>query len=72
MGACAGGNGGLAPEFARRVELELVHAELRALLELAPSREVFLEQHRRASSAAGRDLPYRDTLREILRRDRSG
>ena len=66
MGPCGGGFGGLAPEFAQRIELELVYAELQELLELPPSREVFVEQHRRDSERAGVRLAYRDTLTRVV------
>ena len=69
MGACGhGGIGGLSDEFARKVELELVYEELQAVLMVAPSREVFLEEHRRLSEEAGRRLPYRAVLQGILDR----
>ena len=66
MGPCGGGFGGLAPEFARRIELELVYAELRELLDLPPSREVFVEQHRRECELAGARLAYRETLTRVV------
>ena len=69
MSACGcGGCGGLSEEFAHRVELELVFGELLGLLEVPPSREVFLEEHRRRSAEAGRRLPYRAVLQGILAR----
>lgn len=69
VSACGhGGCGGLGEEFARRVELELVYGELQELLEVPPSREVFLEEHRRLSAASGRRLPYRAVLYGILER----
>ena len=69
MSACGhGGCSGLSQEFARRVELELVYAELQRLLEVAPSREVFLEEHRRRSAAEGRRLALREVLSGILSR----
>lgn len=57
MGACGAGYGGLDPAFARRIELALVHAELRDALVVAPSREVFLAEHAADTTAAGRRLP---------------
>lgn len=66
MSACGhGGCSGLSQEFARRVELEIVYTELQQLLEVPPSREVFLEEHARLSVEAGRRLPYRVVLQGI-------
>lgn len=72
MSACGSGYGSLDEAFARRVELALVHAELQERLEVAPSREVFLEEHRAATAAAGRRLPYRATLERLLRAEHGG
>ena len=66
MGACGSGYGSLDPAFADRVELELVHAELQALLPAPPSREVFREEHRRECERLGRRVPYRDVLRRLV------
>ncbi len=69
MSACGhGGCSGLSQEFARRVELELVYTELQELLEAPPSREVFLEEHRRRSAAEGRTLALREVLNGVLAR----
>jgi len=67
MGTCGAGFGGLSPEFAHHIELELVYAELQELLEPPPSREVFAEQHRRESERAGRRLACRETLTSLVR-----
>lgn len=66
MGACGAGYGSLGPEFARWVELELVYAELQESLALPPSREVFLEDHRRECARVGREQPFRRTLERLL------
>lgn len=69
MSACGhGGCSGLSQEFARRVELELVYADMQELLEVPPSRDVFLEEHRRRSAAEGRTLALREVLNGILSR----
>lgn len=69
MSACGhGGCSSLSQEFARRVELELVYADLQELLEIPPSRDVFLEEHRRRSAAEGRTLALREVLNGILGR----
>ncbi len=69
VSACGhGGCGGLSEEFARRVELQLVYEELQELVEVPPSREVFLDEHRRLSLDAGRRLPYRAALHGIVER----
>lgn len=69
MSACGhGGCSGLSQEFARRVELELVYTELQELLEAPPSREVFLEEHRRRSEVEGRTLALREVLNGVLAR----
>ena len=69
MSACGhGGCSGLSQEFARRVELELVYTELQELLEAPPSREVFLEEHRRRTAAEGRTLALREVLNGVLAR----
>lgn len=69
MSACGqGGCGGLSAEFARRVELELVYAELQELLEVPPSREVFAEEQARLSAEAGRRLSFREVLNAIAAR----
>lgn len=62
MSACGSGYGSLSEAFARRVELALVHAELQELVDVAPSREVFLEEHGADTAAAGRPVGYRVTL----------
>ncbi len=67
MSACGSGYGSLSDAFARRVELALVHAELQGLLDVAPSQEVFLEEHRSATATAGRPLRYRVTLERLAR-----
>jgi len=67
MSVCGSGYGTLDAAFARRVELALVHAELRDRLEIAPSLEVFLEEHRADSAAAGRPLRFRWTLERLAR-----
>ena len=73
MSACGhGGCSGLCQEFARRVELELVYTELQQLLAAPPSREVFLEEHRRRSAAEGRTLALREVLHGILSRTTPG
>lgn len=67
MSGCGhGGCGGLGEEFRRRVELELVYGDLQGLIEVPPSREVFIEEHRRRSAEAGRALSYREVLQGIL------
>ncbi len=69
MSACGhGGCGGLSQEFAQRVELAIVFDELVALLEVPPSREVFLEEHRQLSATAGRRVAYRVVLQSIAER----
>ena len=67
MSACGSGYGSLSEAFARRVELALVHGELQELVDVAPSREVFLQEHRVATAAAGRSLRYRVTLERLAR-----
>jgi hypothetical protein len=67
MGACGGGYGGLDVAFAERVELELVHAELRDRLHLAPSREVFRAEHAATVARAGAPQPFRLTLERLVR-----
>lgn len=62
MGACGGGYGSLDPEFARRVELELVLEELRDCLAIPPSREVIAEERRRETLRRGRPISYRELL----------
>ena len=42
--------------------------ELQELLEAPPSREVFLEEHRRRSAAEGRTLALREVLNGVLAR----
>ena len=66
MAACGAGHGALGPEFAARVELELAVTELRELLAVAPSPEVFLEEHRRRSLGAGRRLRYREVVAALV------
>jgi hypothetical protein len=66
MGACGGGHGALGPEFAARVELELAVSELRERLVVAPSPEVFVEEHRRRSLAAGRRLRYGEVVVQLV------
>lgn len=69
MSACGhGGCSGLSQEFAHRVELQLVYAELQELLEVPPSREVFCEEHERLSAEHGRRLAFREVLQGILAR----
>ena len=65
--SCGGIIGGLAPEFAVRVELELAHRELQERLAVAPSREVLREENRRLAEALGRRVSYRETLARLLR-----
>lgn len=70
MGACGSGYGTLAPEFAEKVELELVHAELRERLLVPPSREVLREEHRRDCFRCGRRVALRETAGRIIARAR--
>ncbi len=68
--SCGGLHGGLSPDFAHRVTLLLVHEELRGRLPLAPSLEVFAEEHRREEERAGRHVAPRETMRRLLQADR--